>query len=115
MQLQNPFPFEVRKLYLDCWTCWICGANGQQRGGLEIHHITGRDSDSAFNSSCLCHYCHEKVLHTQEVESMLFLKTLKYLKGIEYVPIQKDLDFLREHYQRLVTPDLEKWLNQKKS
>lgn len=111
MQLQNPFPLTVRLLYLDCWRCWLCGENGQRNGGLEIHHIMGRISASAFNSSCLCKKCHGHMGHSQEEEQKLFLITLKYLKGICYNPIQEDYDFLTQHYQRLMTEDLKQWLS----
>ena len=110
MQLRNPFPPEVKLLYLGCWRCWLCGANGQTKGGLDIHHIMGRISNSAFNSSCLCRECHNNVLHTKEVESKLFLITLVYLQDVGYVPVQKDWDFFRENYQRLHSPELEEWL-----
>jgi hypothetical protein len=110
MILRNPFPLEVRLLYLDCWTCWLCGSNGSRSGGLEIHHIMGRNSDSAFNSSCLCKGCHSHMGHSQEEEQQLFLITLEYLKRIEYVPIKKDWDFFQENYQRLNSPELQAWL-----
>lgn len=49
MHLDNPFSKETRELFRDVWVCWECGQNGQETGGLELHHITGRDSDSAYN------------------------------------------------------------------
>lgn len=110
MKLANPFPLRVRLLYLDCWTCWMCEENGQRSGGLEIHHITGRDSDSAFNSSCLCKKCHTVIEHTQEREAELFLKTLKYLYNLEYEPNMDDFDFIRSH-PYLVTTEVAVWLD----
>lgn len=109
MKLRNPFPLKVRLLYIDCWTCWQCEENGQRNGGLEIHHITGRDSDSAFNSSCLCKKCHEHIEHTQEREAELFLKTLKYLYNLQYVPIQEDFDFIKAH-PYVLTPESLQWI-----
>ena len=111
MNLQNPFPLEVRKLYIDCWTCWLCGGNGQQSGGLEIHHIMGRISDSAFNSSCLCKSCHGHMGHSQEEEQKLFFITLQYLHGLEYEPIQKDWDFLKDNFHRIVSNDVLQWID----
>ena len=110
MQLSYPFPLEVRKMYIDCWTCWICSQNGQQSGGLELHHVLGRISDSIFNSSVLCHKCHSHMGHSQEEEQQLFLITLKYLYDLHYVPIEKDYDFLKMHYTRLVNDEIFKWL-----
>lgn len=111
MQLQNPFTLSTRLLYIDCWQCWMCGGNGQDVGGLEIHHITGRDSNSAFNSSCLCKKCHTTIEHTHEREAELFLKTLMYLYNIEYMPTTKDYAFLSLH-KYLLTEDALTWLNQ---
>lgn len=108
--LQYPFSLIVRLLYLDCWECWICGENGAQNGGLEIHHILGRTSDSAFNSSCLCKKCHEHICHSQDEERSLFLITLKYLYSISYVPVNKDLEFLKKNHKRLVNEEISEWL-----
>jgi len=112
MILQNPFPLEVRLLYIDCWRCWLCGENGSRKGGLEIHHIMGRISDSAFNSSCLCKDCHSHMGHSQEEECKLFGITLEYLYDIEYKPTEKDYEFLRQNYKRLVTSDTAKRISQ---
>ena len=109
MQLQNPFTLNTRLLYLDCWTCWICGSNGQSNGGLEIHHITGRDSNSPFNSSCLCGSCHRHMGHSQEEEQKLFLKTLEYLYNLEYEPMDSDFAFITAHAY-LVTEAVKEWL-----
>lgn len=48
MQLRNPFSSATRLLF-DVWICWKCGGNGQQKGGLELHHIVGRSSNSPLN------------------------------------------------------------------
>lgn len=109
MKLQNPFDLRVRLLYLDCWKCWFCGQNGQQSGGLEIHHITGRDSKSAFNSSCLCKDCHNHIGHSQEEEQKLFLITIEYLYNLEYVPIQEDFEHISNH-PYLITENVKQWL-----
>lgn len=109
MKLRNQFPFVVRNLYLDCYECWMCGSNGNGRGGLEIHHVTGRDSAAAFNSSCLCHFCHENIEHTNDREAELFLRTLKHLYDIEYRPTDDDFNFLKDHHY-LINDDVQSWL-----
>lgn len=48
--------------------------------------------------------------HSQAEEQKLFLKVLYYLYTIKYIPTEKDLDFMREHYERLNTPELLSWL-----
>lgn len=88
----------------------MCGSNGQDRGGLEIHHITGRDSAAAFNSSCLCHMCHENIEHTNEREAELFLKTLKYLYDIEYRPTDEDFTFIMDHPYLIEKEEVMTWL-----
>lgn len=94
MELKNPFPLEVRNLYLDCWECWLCGCNGVNRGGLEIHHIWGRVSASALNSSCLCGYCHKRMGHSREEHQKLFRKTLQFLWSLHYSLLPVDNEFL---------------------
>lgn len=109
MLLNNPFPQEVRELFRGVWECWECGQNGTDTGGLEIHHITGRDSCSAFNASVLCKKCHEKKNHNHKEEQFLFFITQKFLKAIGYVPIVRDYQFISEH-PYLVTPEYKMWL-----
>lgn len=112
MKLSNPFPQSVRLLYLGHWECFKCGSNGTNRGGLEIHHILGRVSGSAFNSSCLCHYCHTSILHNRETHRFLFGKLLRFLYNIRYKPIQDDFIFLRNNYNDLVSEKSEQWLKE---
>src|ERR1035437_836633 len=99
MKLNNPFPDEVRWLFAGVWKCWLGGCNGQDRGGLEIHHIYGRVSDSAFNASVLCGKCHGHVGHSLEEHRGLFLTTLHYLRDLANRGIfqvsPKDVAFLR--------------------
>lgn len=96
MQLNNPFPDEVRWLYLyNNYECWECGGNGSSGGGgIELHHIWGRVSASALNSAPLCHECHSHVGHTYEEHQKYFKKTMKFLisQGYQLTPI--DLAFL---------------------
>src|ERR1041385_6945253 len=96
MKLKNPFSLRIRLLYMDVWSCWLCGLNGQNRGGLSIHHIRGRISASIFNSSLLCGYCHEHMGHSEEEERMIFLITLKWIYNIKYMPLPEDYEFLRD-------------------
>lgn len=110
MYLKNPFPLSVRLLYLDCWQCWFCGSNGSTKGGLELHHIMGRNSACAFNSSVLCKECHSHIGHSREEEQKLFAKTLHYLYDIQYIPKVGDYAFMKLNYQRLMTPELQQWL-----
>lgn len=110
MKLDNPFPQEVRLFYLGCWTCWICGGNGQDCGGLEIHHILGRVSSSIFNSCCLCKHCHAHIGHSQEEEQMLFAKTFKWVYNLGYKVREVDEEFLEKNFERLFTNELKQWL-----
>ena len=112
MKLANPFPNEVRELFRDCWECWICHENGQRTGGLELNHITGRDSLAAFNASVLCKGCHTHIGHNNEEEAMLTLITIKYLHSIGYAVQDQDLQHLTDH-PYLDTIDLQNWLHEK--
>lgn len=111
MNLQNPFPNYVRNLYLGVWYCWECGGNGTNRGGLELHHIMGRNSNSALNSALLCGLCHKGMCHSQEEEQRLFLKTLKFLKSINYIFAPKDLLFMEDNKARLFSDEVIGWVN----
>lgn len=109
MKLQNPFSQTTRELFRDCWECWECGENGQRTGGLELHHITGRDSHSAFNGAILCKGCHEHATHTNAEEAKYTLVTMKYLRSRGYTPTEYDLDHLKRH-PYLMTIKLVNWL-----
>lgn len=110
MQLANPFPIEVRVLFMDCWTCWECGSNGQRYGGLELHHIWGRVSGSALNGAVLCKRCHDRVKHTQEERRKYFLKTMGFLlANKEYTGFklcQRDEEFIRYVWEDIKDLDL---------
>jgi hypothetical protein len=106
MNLANPFPEEVRNLYLGDWSCRVCGGNGQDAGGLALHHIVGRSSDSAFNSCLVCGNCHSKMNHNQEEERELFAKTFAWLFNMRYNIQQNDMKFLAEHFDRLNIKEL---------
>ena len=101
MKLKNDFPGEIRQLYLGYWKCFFCDSNGWNRGGLEIHHILGRVSSVAFNSSCLCGECHKHIGHTREEHQTLFHKTLDFLKNVGYNPKKEDYKFLEDNFNEL--------------
>lgn len=108
MKLQYDFSQTTRALYLNHWECFLCGCNGWNRGGLEIHHIMGRVSKSPFNSSCLCGECHRHIGHNKEEHQRIFGQTLYFLKKVHYKPDDEDWKFLEENYQELVGEETKK-------
>lgn len=102
MKLKYDFPQKVRNLYLYQYSCFLCSRSDQ---GLELHHILGRVSDSAFNSSCICSKCHSYMGHTREEHQNIFFYTLKFLHDVKFKPEDKDLDFLEEHAEELINGD----------
>ena len=84
MKLQFDFPIEVRNLFIDCFSCWECGQNGSQTGGLQLHHIWGRVSCSALNGAILCARCHEKVTHSVQEHRRYFLQTYAFLLNLAH-------------------------------
>lgn len=105
MKLDNPFPIEVRKLFMDVWKCWNCGENGTRTGGLELHHILGRVSYSAFNAAPLCQRCHSHMRQGFDHAEPLFLKTVGHLYNIQYRPSDYDLNFIQTNAERLFNPE----------
>jgi hypothetical protein len=102
MHLEHNFSNETRHLFLYHQYCWKCGSNGNERGGLSIHHICNRKKhekylDSPFNASVLCGVCHEAVTHSDEERLELFMFTLKVLKTELYKPVKTDILFIYEH------------------
>lgn len=113
MNLKNPFSIETKHLF-NHWACFICGSNGTRRGGLELHHITGRGSNSPFNGAVLCTPCHSRMGHNRGEERYLLAKTVQYLKGKGYKPKEEDWKFLEEHPHLIFDNEqLKKWLNSK--
>lgn len=106
MKLKNPFTAHTRELFYDArYTCFMCGSNGQGRGGMELHHITGRQSNSALNAAPLCKTCHGKVGHTDEEHKKLFERNLVYLKRRNYRFVEKDFSHIRKNvriYKQLI-------------
>jgi succinate dehydrogenase/fumarate reductase-like Fe-S protein len=94
MKLQNPFSEQTRNLFLYVFYCFKCGRSDQ---GLELHHITGRDSDSPFNACVLCTACHSHIGHTPEEEKELFMYTQIFLKAENYIADTRDHIFITNH------------------
>jgi hypothetical protein len=64
---------------------------------LELHHILGRISDSAFNACPLCPICHLAEIHTDEDKRRLFNLNQNFLIAESYRPTGKDWQFLRDN------------------
>lgn len=94
MKLDNPFSQDTRNLFLYVYACFKCNRSDR---GLELHHITGRDSSSAFNACPLCKECHAHIGHTQEEEKELHGITFNFLLKEHYQPTEYDYNFLRSH------------------
>lgn len=106
MQLKFDFSQDVRLLYLYTTACCLCGSNQM----LEIHHILGRVSDSAFNSSVLCKECHAKICHNREEHQKIFNKSVVVLQEVGFKPNNnKDIEFLRDWWSELVNDDTYNW------
>lgn len=106
MKLKNNFSQETRNLFIDVeYLCFLCGGNGQDSGGMELHHILGRESNSPYNASPLCKECHKiadnkGVSSLNETQIKLLRKTEFHLGVMNYKPKEEDIVFL------------EKWKNQ---
>lgn len=95
MNLSNPFPLEVKVLYLYRTDCTKCGSNRI----LELHHILGRISASAFNACLLCRNCHNSISYSEA--PTLFQLNLRFLYTTEFKPEEEDYQFLRNNKQKL--------------
>lgn len=91
--MRNEFPKEVKDIFYRSRHCLRCGRVDNL---IELHHIVGRDSNSAFNCCRLCKDCHDGILHTQECEIELFALTYKYLLNEGYEIQDKDREFLTQ-------------------
>lgn len=94
MKLDNPFPIEVRNLFLYCYSCFKCGRSDK---GLELHHICGRDSNSAFNACPICTECHRHIGHNPNEERQLFKYVQMFLTSEDYKTTENDVAFLDKH------------------
>lgn len=108
MKLANPFPQSVRLLFLYVHACFICQRSDR---GLELHHIVGRSSSSAFNAIPICPVCHSKMGHSQEEESQLFGLLLPFLFNVKFQPLSSDYEFLIKNNHLIKGQEIEKWLN----
>lgn len=93
MKLRNPFPQDVRLEYLYRYDCDLCGSNQM----LELHHITGRDSNSILNASLLCHKCHETMNHSREEEKRLYEANRCHIERIGRQLTEYDMQFLADN------------------
>lgn len=84
MELQYPFSEYVRSWFLDGQYCWLCGRNAN--AGLELHHVFGRVSNSAYNAAVLCLECHKHVTHNLDERIGLVITTQQFLKKQGYYP-----------------------------
>ncbi len=121
MHLDNGFSENDRSLYLGVWYCWgvnddgsWCMSNGQDCGGLELHHIMGRRKhvkclSSILNSALLCKRCHDRVRHSLDEHRQLFKKTLQFLASQHYQIKQVDIDFWNMHEPELVGKGTQIW------
>lgn len=109
MKLRFPFPLEVRNLYLYKQFCILCGSNGNERGGLELHHLLSRISDSAFNSAVLCGECHKHIGHSQEEHQRIFSLSFLLLHRLGFKPKQKDIEFLQNNWNEIMSEELLEW------
>jgi len=99
MRLRNNFTDKTRLLFFEKrFRCMDCKNNGQDGGGITLHHIKGRESKSAFNCIALCGGCHGKCGHSQEEESKYAKITAEYLwKAQHYTPTEEDKQFLYDN------------------
>jgi hypothetical protein len=93
--MRNNFSPDTRELFYDArYTCFMCNGNGQNCGGMELHHIASRITNSAVNCAPVCKECHEHIGHSYEEEKFLFRKALEYLFKKQYLFTEKDTSFL---------------------
>lgn len=83
----------------------MCGSNRE----LSIHHILGRVSDSGFNSSVLCGDCHSRIGHTREEHQKIFQKAVVVLHSVGFKPGDRDMNFLRDNWEELVSEVTHRW------
>ena len=99
----NRFSKETRNEWLYWYECMICGKNQQD----VLHHILcksshlyidGNHNESVLNScpihNFVCHIGNEANLYKPETIMLLLKKTREALKGMGYIPNEKDRKFL---------------------
>jgi len=91
--MKNEFEDRVRLAFIDQWECGECGQNGCGTGGLELHHIKGRESNSALNGIVLCKSCHSHIGHSSQEENKYLEKTIRFLTKSRFGLLESDLEF----------------------
>lgn len=105
MKLQNRFSNETRWLFHDVrFVCFLCGKNGQDCGGIELHHIVGRSSDSPLNAAPICKKCHAHIGHTDKEQAFLLQTTIRHHMRNDYQLTVEDVIFYKDH-ERLYEMD----------
>lgn len=90
---KNKFTDEQRKEFAFVKNCFDCG----KAGGLELHHIFGRVSNSVFNAYPICRKCHQKgSVGSWEQSKLKFLDIFEFLHKEGYKPNKKDMVFLED-------------------
>ena len=94
--MTNDFTQETRELFIWNTLCWYCKRNHANC----LHHILGRISNSPLNSAPLnnfeCHINNGK-LATDKLRSEMLVKTLMFLKTIDYQFTPEDIEFIEKH------------------
>jgi hypothetical protein len=108
--LKNPFPEDVRLLYLYVFACFNCSRSDR---GIELHHIFGRISPAAFNAFPICRFCHHSVTNSPEERARFFFKNQEFLLEQRYKPKENDFEII-EKYPFLIETEYYKRLYQKK-
>lgn len=93
MKLNNPFSEDTRNIFLYQYSCMNCGRSDR---GLELHHITGRNSNSPLNAIALCLDCHKICGHSFKEESKYLQIEIRFLLRNQYELTKKDLEFYKE-------------------
>jgi len=97
MKLSNPFSEQTRNIFLYVYSCMDCSRSDR---GLQLHHITGRTSDSPLNAIPLCLDCHSKCGHSFDEESTYLQITMRFLLREHYSLNEEDINFYSVHKQK---------------
>ena len=77
--MRNEFPKDVKEIFYRSRHCLQCGRVDLP---IELHHIVGRESNSAFNCIRICKDCHAGAVHTLERECNFYVTTCMYLNSV---------------------------------
>jgi len=101
--MRNNFSEKTRELFAPFGWCmsWETGINNTDC----LHHILGRCSNSPYNAAPLNNKNDHQPegrkdlqpLSSQTVRSTYLKKTKKHLDSIDYIPTEKDKEFLKEN------------------